>query len=287
LLAPPAAPEGPDGPEGEVLEGDAPELPGVAPAADPLLEPLAPASDDPEEPLGVLDEDDGDEGEAEDDGDEGEAEDEGEDGEADGLALELPAPEPPAEPEEPALPPPIEEPEAPLLPLAPAGESEPDLLHPAIAMVMTLAASTILVVFSNEFIVVPLKRIVYPSIQIPLTPSVSISFTKFRVALPWLERQDLCRFFRQRYGAVSGAGKHYATRPTKQIMMEKALHDCHGEIVLHGLSGMQHRRRASKRVRVQENRCKSKCPRSEARRLLSRLWHTLKCFKKKCWIAVR
>ncbi|MDB5824633.1 MAG: hypothetical protein JWR21_3337 [Herminiimonas sp.] len=159
-------------------------LPGVPPAADPApeLEPLAPASDDPDE-LGDVEDDEG-EADEDDEGDEGEEDDEGDDGEAEGLALEPPAaPDEPAEPEDPALPPPIEEPEAPLLPLAPAGESDPDLLHPAIAIVMTLAARTMLVL-SIEFIAVPFRRIVYPSIQIPLTPSDSISFTKFGVALP-------------------------------------------------------------------------------------------------------
>jgi hypothetical protein len=194
LLAPPAAPDAPDAPDAP--EGDALELPGVPPAVDPApeLEPLAPASDDPEEPLGELEDD------------EGVEDDEEGDGEVDGLALEPPAlpaePDEPAEPEEPALLPPIEEPEAPLLPLAPAGESEPDLLHPAIAMVMTLAARTILVVLSIEFIVVPFERIVYPSIQIPLTPSVSISFTNFGVALPEPKTQELCQSGRQRLGPV-------------------------------------------------------------------------------------
>jgi hypothetical protein len=196
LLAPPAAPD-----------GDALELPGAAPAADPApeLEPLAPASDDPELPPGVLEDDEGDEGEADEEGEDGDADEDGDEGEAEGLALELPAPAPPAEPaepEEPELLPPIEEPEAPLLPLAPAGESDPDLLHPAIAMVMTLAARTILVVLSIEFIVVPFRRIVYPSIQIPLTPSVSISFTKFGVASPRGETQELCQSLWQRSGTA-------------------------------------------------------------------------------------
>jgi hypothetical protein len=158
LLAAPAAPEG------DVL-GDAP-----AEAADPELEPLAPLSDEPEDPLGLVEDEEGEDGE---DGDG--------DGEVEGDAMEPEVPALPVEPDEPEVPPPIEEPDVPLAPAG--GESVADLLHPAIAMVITLAARTILVALSIEFIVVPFIRIVYPSIQIPLTPSFWISFIqKFGVA---------------------------------------------------------------------------------------------------------
>jgi hypothetical protein len=127
-------------------------------------------SDEPEDPLGLVEDEEGEDGE---DGDG--------DGEVEGDAMEPEVPALPVEPDEPEVPPPIEEPDVPLAPAG--GESVADLLHPAIAMVITLAARTILVALSIEFIVVPFIRIVYPSIQIPLTPSFWISFIqKFGVA---------------------------------------------------------------------------------------------------------
>lgn len=178
MLAAPAAPEG-DG------LGDAP-----AEAADPELEPLAPLSDEPEvpeDPLGLVEDEEGEDGIGD-----GEAE-----GEVEGDAMEPEVPALPVDPDEPEVPaPPMEEPEVPLAPAG--GESVADLLHPAIAMVMTLAARTILVALSIEFIVVPFIRIVYPSIQIPLTPSFWISFMKFGVTYPALRMQELCLSRQQR-----------------------------------------------------------------------------------------
>jgi hypothetical protein len=98
---------------------------------------------------------------------------EGDEG-VDGIAADGLDPMVPEEPDVPELPAPMEE-LVPLAPLVPAGGvSVPGLLHPAIAMVMALAARTILVALSIDFIVVPFIRIVYPSIQ---TPPCAISFT--------------------------------------------------------------------------------------------------------------